>query len=397
MFNNNNICIAGVAGSGKGVVTKDMILSSLGSGGRAFVFDSGGSYTDFCDFLEGEIVKIDPDNPISINPFSNAPTGAGGAAREGADIITNGFKAILATMMGKEGLNDIQKTYIEEAICDVLESKKENAGIDDIERFLLDHKDREARGAGKKLSACLKGGEYRKLLSGESALNLNSKIIVVDMYHLRDHQELMDIIIQSMTLSIELFLVETEPKDQTLLIYDNITELVQSPGTTGAIEDFTRISRRYKTSVIVSSYLITDFTGEKYNLKGIFKISEFKIIMKQTEEALNNMRSCPLLKNYVDTDAKLKTLKSIESEWAREKYAEFTIWQAEINGDICQLRLDPFTLLLMSTNGTDKQMLADHRASGKSLKEAINSVLEERGADQVEAINTTLKEISNAR
>ena len=382
MFNNNNICIAGVAGSGKGVVTKDMILSSLGSGGRAFVFDSGDSYTDFCDFLEGEVVKIDPDNPISINPFSNAPTGAGGAAREGADIITNGLKTILATMIGKVGLNDIQKTYIEEAICDVLGSKKENAGIDDIERFLLDHKDKEARGAGKKLSACLKGGEYRKLLSGESRLNLDSKIVVVDMYHLRDHQELMDIIIQSMTLSIELFLVETEPKDQTLLIYDNITELVQSPGTTGAIEDFTRISRRYKTSVILSSYLITDFTSKKYNLEGIFKVSEFKIIMKQTEEALRGMRSCPLLKNYVDTDAKLARLKSIESEWAREKYAELTIWQAGINGDICQLRLDPFSACLINPTYEEKNQLASHIS---------------RGVNQVEAINTTLKEMSNAR
>lgn len=397
MFNNNNICIAGVAGSGKGVVTKDMILSSLGSGGRAFVFDSGDSYTDFCDFLEGEVVKIDPTNPISINPFSSTPTGTDRVAREAIDVITNGFKTILVTMIGEESLSDTQKTYIEEAICNVLESQKENAGIDDIERFLLNHKDKDARGAGKKLSACLKDGKYRKLLSGESALNLNSKIVVVDMYHLRDHQELMDIIIQSMTLSIELFLVETEPKDQTLLIYDNITELTQSTGTTGAIEDFTRISRRYKTSVIISSYLITDFTGEKYNLQGIFKVSEFKIIMKQMTETLNNMRSCPLLKNYVDTDAKLSRLKSIESEWAREKYAEFTIWQAGINGDICQLRLDPFTLLLMSTNGTDKQMLADHRANGKSLKEAINSVLEERGASQVEAINTTLQEVSNAR
>jgi conjugal transfer ATP-binding protein TraC len=382
VFNNNNICIAGVAGSGKGVVTKDMILSSLGSGGRAFVFDSGDSYTDFCDFLEGEVVKIDPDNPISINPFSNAPTGAGGAAREGADIITNGLKTILATMIGKVGLNDIQKTYIEEAICDVLGSKKENAGIDDIERFLLDHKDKEARGAGKKLSACLKGGEYRKLLSGESRLNLDSKIVVVDMYHLRDHQELMDIIIQSMTLSIELFLVETEPKDQTLLIYDNITELVQSPGTTGAIEDFTRISRRYKTSVILSSYLITDFTSKKYNLEGIFKVSEFKIIMKQTEEALRGMRSCPLLKNYVDTDAKLARLKSIESEWAREKYAELTIWQAGINGDICQLRLDPFSACLINPTYEEKNQLASHIS---------------RGVNQVEAINTTLKEMSNAR
>jgi hypothetical protein len=32
----------------------------------------------------------------------------------------------------------------------------------------------------------------------------------------------------------------------------------------------------------------------------------------------------------------------------------------------------------MSTNPTDKQLIADHRASGLSLVDAINTVLEER-------------------
>jgi hypothetical protein len=67
---------------------------------------------------------------------------------------------------------------------------------------------------------------------------------------------------------------------------------------------------------------------------------------------------------------------SIESK--KGEYGEFALWAPGINGDICQLRIDPFTLLLMSTNPTEKELIKSHRESGLSLVEAINTILAER-------------------
>jgi hypothetical protein len=70
-------------------------------------------------------------------------------------------------------------------------------------------------------------------------------------------------------------------------------------------------------------------------------------------------------------------MQSVKS--SKGEYGEFSLWAPGINGDICQLRIDPFTLLLMSTNPTDKATIVAKRANGMSLTESINAVLAERG------------------
>ena len=83
------------------------------------------------------------------------------------------------------------------------------------------------------------------------------------------------------------------------------------------------------------------------------------------------------MKSYVETDEQMRMMRSIESK--KGEYGEFTLWGPDVNGEICHLRLDPFTLLLMSTNPTDKAADSRKREAGLSLTDAVNSILEERG------------------
>jgi conjugal transfer ATP-binding protein TraC len=161
-----------------------------------------------------------------------------------------------------------------------------------------------------------------------------------------------------------------------LLVFDEITKTLKNPLVLEFVAEIVRIVRKYMASVVVATQLLTDFHKLGAAAESIFEGASFKLIFKQNSDTLSKMRSIPMLQTYVDTDSKMRRMKSVESK--KGEYGEFTIWADGINGDIARLRIDPFTLLLMSTNANDKQKIADYRASGLDLSDAINRVIEDR-------------------
>jgi conjugal transfer ATP-binding protein TraC len=135
---NPNVCIAGVAGSGKSVLMQEMMLSTLGIGGKVFVLDYGKSFKNLCQALDGNYIEFNPSSPISINPFSSIPTGddeASVLAR--ADFLAS-FPITLATMAApKHGTTDLQQTNLEEALRKCWHEKTTDLQIDDIANWLL--------------------------------------------------------------------------------------------------------------------------------------------------------------------------------------------------------------------------------------------------------------------
>jgi conjugal transfer ATP-binding protein TraC len=128
---------------------------------------------------------------------------------------------------------------------------------------------------------------------------------------------------------------------------------------------------------MLATQLVTDFYDLGKEAQSIFSGADYKLIMKQNADTLTTMRSLPLFQSYVKDDERMRRMGSIESK--KGEYGEFALWAPGINGDICQLRIDPFTLLLMTTNPTEKELIKSHRESGLSLVEAINTILAERG------------------
>ena len=55
---NYNVCIACIAGSGKSVLMEEMMLSTLGIGGKVFVLDYGKSFKNLCIELGGGVIPL---------------------------------------------------------------------------------------------------------------------------------------------------------------------------------------------------------------------------------------------------------------------------------------------------------------------------------------------------
>ncbi|HMY01308.1 MAG TPA: DUF5934 domain-containing protein, partial [Agitococcus sp.] len=68
---NFNIAVAAASGAGKSFFTQDYVKAILGSGGKAFIIDSGRSYENLCQILDGEYIDFGEGNNICLNPFTS--------------------------------------------------------------------------------------------------------------------------------------------------------------------------------------------------------------------------------------------------------------------------------------------------------------------------------------
>ncbi|MCP5363374.1 MAG: TraC family protein [Rickettsiaceae bacterium] len=376
---NPNVVIVGVAGSGKSVTMQEMMLSVLGVGGKVFVVDYGKSFEKLCHVLDGNYIEFDPSNPISINPFSGVPTGddeVSSAAR--ADFLAS-FPITLATMAApKHGTTDLQQTNLEEALRKCWDEKGVDLQIDDIADWLLAQENNPvANDLGRMLFNYTKNGAYGGFFQGKAEVTLDADIVVIETDHLRNFPDLMAVVTQIMMTHINNKMAKGKTDKPSLLVFDEITKTLENPTALKFVSAVIRIVRKYKTSVVLASQLITDFHDLGKEAMSIFAGADFKLIMKQNPDTLTTMRSLPLFQSYVKDDERMRRMGSIESK--KGEYGEFALWAPGINGDICQLRIDPFTLLLMTTNPTEKELIKNHRESGLSLAEAINTILAERG------------------
>ncbi|CAM79382.1 conjugative transfer protein [Orientia tsutsugamushi str. Boryong] len=83
------------------------------------------------------------------------------------------------------------------------------------------------------------------------------------------------------------------------------------------------------------------------------------------------------MNKFVDEDWKLNLLQSVHSN--PQYYSEIAIYSPNVSGVIGRLlMIDPFTLLLTSTNARDYQAIEDYMAKGMNVSEAINHVIRER-------------------
>ncbi|WP_103896859.1 TraC family protein [Rickettsia fournieri] len=376
---NFNLCIAGVPGSGKSVFMQEPMLSVLGVGGRVFVLDYGRSFKRTCLLLGGNYIEFDVKNPISINPFSEIPAdGSEGSIEAQADFLAS-FPSILATMAAPQyGTNDLQQPMLQKALIAVWHAKGARAEITDIADWLLKREESYAQELGNMLFPFTRDGQYGKFFSGKAKLSLSSDIVVIETDHLRSSPALLAVIVQIMIVHINQSMVKGDRKRPFLIMIDEAWKLLSGKRSGEFIEEAGRIARKYNGSITLATQQLTDYFREEGSAaEKAFENSSHKIILKQNPESFKAMRASPKLAGFVDEDWKLNLLQSIHSN--PPHYSEAAIYGTSVNGVVARLMLDPFTLMLTSTNARDYQAIEDRMIAGMSVTDAINNILDERG------------------
>ena len=376
---NFNLCIAGIPGSGKSVFMQELMLSVLGVGGKVFVLDYGRSFKRSCLILGGTYIEFDVKQPISINPFSEVPEGDDERSNEARSDFLSSFPSILATMAAPQyGTSDLQQPMLQKALIAVWQAKGSSAEITDIADWLLLREESYAQELGNMLFPFTKEGQHGKFFSGKAKLSLNSDIVVIETDHLRNAPELLAVIVQIMIVHINQTMVKGDRSRPFLIMIDEAWKLLAGKRSGEFIEEAGRIARKYNGSITLATQQLTDyFRQEGSASEKAFENSSHKIILKQNPESFKAMRVNPKLSGFVDEDWKINLLQSIHSN--PPHYSEAAIYSPNVQGVIARLIIDPFTLLLTSTNARDYQAIEDRMQQGMSVTKAINDILTERG------------------
>ena len=209
---NYNVCIAGQTGSGKSVFMNELMLTVLGVGGRVFVLDYGRSFKKSCLLLGGQHIELDVRFPISLNPFTKIPadeTPDSQALREEMLAILRPLFQVMAAPT--TGTSDLQNAYLEQAIRQVWDLKQNQAEVTDVHQLLMQSPSSDGRDVGQMLYSFTQSGIYGKFFDGPASVNLSDTLVVMETDHLRNHPDLMAVLVQMMILQINQTMASWRP------------------------------------------------------------------------------------------------------------------------------------------------------------------------------------------
>ncbi len=377
---NYNVCIAGQSGSGKSVFMQELMVSVLGIGGRVFVLDYGRSFKKSCHLLGGQHIEFDLLRPMSLNPFSKIPLGDTGEERAIREETLATLKPIIQVMAApKQGTSDLQNSVLEKALRYAWNSYKQGATIEDIQNYLVGMKEHYAQDLGNMLFPFTNEGVYGSFFNGSCEVELDSNLVVIETDHLRNHPDLMAVLVQMMILQINQTMARGDRQQPFLIIIDEAWKLLTGKDTASFISEVTRTARKYKGGLVLGTQHLKDYFNEASPAATeAFNCSTWKCLLYQEADAIKGLRDHPQLKAFIGNDFQESLLCSLRS--SPPHYSEVALYGADLKGVIGRLSLDPFSRLLYSTNPEEYTAVENEMKKGLSVSQAIENVLKQKGS-----------------
>ncbi|MHB1755555.1 MAG: hypothetical protein ACYCT6_08955 [bacterium] len=247
---------------------KHIAYSHFLGGGGVFLFPNKeiDAYKGLISKTGGQIITLDINNPVSVNPFSLIKTwdelinaeyelinfiyvlGNDNALKKSA-VDKNNTDILLDKNENDEKLI---KSYIEEAIRKVCPEYKENALVAMIAEYLKLSPDSRVKDFGKRISVLMEG-PAGKFFSGKSAVSFKNPFVLIDMSGINtfSHSELYAALFCSVAMHIT-DCVRLDHKKDTLTFIDGGSDLLGiCPEIVNAVEGLYR-QRKFALGTITA-------------------------------------------------------------------------------------------------------------------------------------------------
>jgi conjugal transfer ATP-binding protein TraC len=139
-----------------------------------------------------------------------------------------------------------------------------------------------------------------------------------------------------------------------------------------AMEAVYRKARKHDAAVIVVTQSVADLYGSP-NARAIYENSAWQLILKQKGESIDSAIEGKQFK--IDSYGAYM-LKSVHTHSGR--YSEIMIKQSESDWGIARLVVSPFSQVLFSTKGAERDVILDAMKHGESAVDAVNAFLHHR-------------------
>jgi conjugal transfer ATP-binding protein TraC len=366
---NYNTIVVGRSGSGKSVFMQELLVSTLGCGGRVFVIDVGRSFERTCKILDGQFIEFTKNTPLCLNPF----TKMGLSESEDLEDTFSMLKSIVAMMAAPTGkTDDYENALIETALRDAWNLKHQRATMTDVSDILRSNADERARKLGVMLIPYTKDGVYGRYFEGENNINFNKPMVVIELEELKERKDLQSVVLQIFMMTITNQMLMGDRKTPFHMCFDEAWDLLRGEQTGVFIETLARRLRKYRGSLVVGTQSINDF----YKTPGAlatFENSDWMCLLSQKKESVDALKDSGRLSMEGSMETALKSVTTRHGEWS-----EVMIYNSSYGYAIGRLMMDPFSVLLYSTQAHEYAKIQQLQREGLSIEQAIDRMIEQR-------------------
>ena len=364
---NYNVTVVGRSGAGKSVFMQELMASTIGLGGRVFVLDVGRSFEKTCYMLDGQFIEFSKNINICLNPFSSLDS----ENQEAVEDTLAMLKSVIQMMAAPtRGVDDKGAALLEQATNEAFKQHKNKTTITDIANLLLSTDDDQAKDLGQMLYPYTTAGVYGKYFNGESNVNLDSNLIVIELEELKEKKDLQSVVVQMMVINITNKMFLGDRKTPFNIVFDEAWDMLRAKQSEVFIETLARRLRKYRGSLVVGTQSVNDF----YSCAGAqaaWDNSDWNCFLSQKEESIAQLKNS---RRILLDEHKEKVITSVKTE--QGKYAEVLINGAD-GYAVGKLLLDPFSQLLFSTKAEDYAAVQELRKQGFGITEAVEHILKE--------------------
>ena len=370
-----NAVIAASSGKGKSVTVNDLVLNTLATGGRGWIIDVGRSYYKLCDFVGGQFIEFGQDSDICLNPFSVVTN-----YDEEADMLVG----IISNMAApNDQLNDFQTSGLRRIVNIVWQRLGNKMTVDDLATELKKEQEQRLHDIGEQLYPFTEAGEYGRFFHGENNLDFHNRLAVIELEELKSKKHLQQVVLLQMIFQINasIYLDNDSLDQEKLVIIDEAWEMLAGgssdsgsgmKGIAKFIETAYRRFRKRKASCIICTQSLNDLYQSPSGV-AIAENSPNKYLLGQNRETIAALQRDSRLDIGDYGYELLKTVHTVPGH-----YSEI-LFLTEHGAGVGRLYVDPFKLLLYSTNPDDLAAINVYVKQGQEQGEAIKSVLRDRG------------------
>ncbi len=370
---NYNACIAAESGSGKSFLTNYIITAYRSLGAKVWCIDVGDSYKNICETYQGDYLDFNPKTRPCLNFFELIEDYFGESEDDdssgGEEDLIIGLLSVMAAP--KEGLNSFEESRLKQHVADLVRVHKKLTTVDMVADSLLKDEDKDIKRIGHQLYPFTSAGQYGKYFVGKNNIDFKNPFTVLELSRLESSEHLKQVVLLQLIYQIQQDMFMGDRSQMKLVIIDEAWALLS--GNIGAfIEKGYRRFRKYNGAAITITQSINDIYKDSIG-KSIADNSAFMLLLGQSESAVNEAEAN---KRLALDEAGYRFLKTVRS--TKGVYSEIFVISKAGQG-ICRLVVDPFSLLLYSTDPKDVAAIKDRKSRGINTEEAINEILVERG------------------
>jgi len=374
-----NAYIVATSGAGKSVFLQTIALNSYARGDRIFVLDYDNSFAGLCQTLDSQYIALNPNEPISFNPFSEIETLE--QLQEDLAYLSNFIYMLGSNKNEKKSEEEekLIKTKIQEVLISAYQEFGKELEITHIRNKLKQINDSRFVDFATQLGAFCRGGIYGKFFEGPNQFNLNKELIAVEFKEMSEHPDIRDPIIMMLIYHINQMMYSTKDRNSRIqIILDEAHRFLgKNPRMDDFIEQAYRRARKYNASIILATQGfddIYDASGGGLSRAGkvIIANSPWKFFLKQTETSVNMLIKSGVF-NLDEIDQKV--LRSIHTK--KGEYSEIFIMTPEDFKIPNRLIMNRFFYYVTTTDPRDKKKIKGYMDMGYSYVNAIKKIVEE--------------------